>query len=192
MTVNEGKKLISVIALLAFCNFFTGCFSKGRAPYVSFVTASSRLGTDGKSNRVDVIVDLRNGRYETYKELSLTISFADSSEVSLKWDELKPFGYTGGEETLEVVGGVSKSTMLGGTFETLVDELDGTFYIYATEVSGALFTYKDSSGSLTKKDIGRELSITMQKSFEKLSVSDQDRFENRKKRIEKLKGKKGK
>ena len=79
MTVNIAKRVIWLFALIISCNFFAGCFSKGKAPYVSFISASSRLSSEGKSNRVDVVVDLRNGRYETFKDLSLTVSFANGS-----------------------------------------------------------------------------------------------------------------
>ena len=187
MTVNTDKRVTLLFALFLSCSLFTGCFSKGKAPYVSFMSASSRLSSDGTSNRVDVIVDLRNGRYEAFKDLSLTVSFANGSEALFKWPELKPYGYAGAEEAMEVIDDISKAQMLGGTFETLLDDRDGALYTYATEVSGALFTYKDASGSVYKKDIGREVSAVIMKSFQKITSEDLTRNKDRRKRLDKLK-----
>ena len=186
MTVNTGKRVVCFLTLLVFCNFLGGCFNKGKTPYVSFMSASSRLGSSGKSNRVDIIVDLRNGRYEVYKDLSLTVSFANGSEVVFEWPELKPYGYAGAEEAIEVIDGISKGQMLGGSFETLFDDRDGALYVYATEVSGALFTYKDKSDSVYKKDIGRELSAVISKSFQKITTEDRTRIADRDKRLKRL------
>jgi hypothetical protein len=186
MTVNIAKRVTYIFALVIFCNFFAGCFSKGKTPYISFLSVSSRLDSDGKANRIDVVVDLRNGRYEAFKDLSLSISFADGTEVSFEWPELKPYGYSGAKKAIEVAAGITKDRMLGGTLETLRDDRDGALYIYATEVSGALFTYKDQSGSVYKKDIGRELAQTIRESFQQLSSEDLTRNKDRKQRLDKL------
>ena len=153
---------------------------------MSYLLASSQLRADGESRRLDVVVDLRNPGKLAYEDIELTITFMDHSEVTFEWPDLPPFGLKGGSKAVELKLPVKKGDMLGGSYETLIDE-EGSTTLFATEVKACELSYEVEGGRSHRKEIGMQASRCIGETFHAISRDEIERSQEKKERRETLK-----